>query len=442
MWKQLKAAKEERGAIHQKMKNLMEKSTAEKRDLNEQEAGDFENFTKQLEAKDAEIRRLETVCGYMPQADKQGNGDDKRQQPGRENSDPEAGKPIFEARDLADYSILRAINLRAQNLPLNGLEREVSDEIAKRSGKQPQGFYIPTELTLERRALDLTTGAGLKPTIHDPTNFIELLRARTLVAQFGARLLTGLTGDLSVPKQTAGATAQWVAEGASPTGSNPTVGQVSLAPKTVSAYIDITRKFILQSSMSAEQFVRDELTKVVAVEVDRTALNGSGVGNEPQGILQNGSVNTVAIGANGGAPTFAHFVQQETNVAAGNADIGKLGYITNSKVRGTLKQTLEAATAGAQMVWRPDSTVNGYRAGATNLIPSNLTKGSGTNLSAAIFGNWDDLIIAMWGQGLDLLVDPYTLSSSGGVRVVALQDCDVKLRRTESFSKIVDAIAA
>jgi HK97 family phage major capsid protein len=440
MWKQLKAAKEQRGALVQQMQTLLGKSQSEKRDLTEQEAGEFETFTKQVEAKDAEIRRLETVCGFTHEP-KPGTNSEQRNLPGRDDTNPDANKPLFEERDLAGYSVLRAISLRMQNMPLDGLEGEVSEEIAKRTGKQPQGFYLPTDMQVERRALDLTTGAGAKPTITDPSNFIELLRDRTLVTQFGARMLTGLTGDLSLPKQTGGATAAWVAEGAAPTGSNQTVGQVGLAPRTISAFTDLTRKFILQSSLSAESFVRDDLARVIAIAIDKAALNGSGAGAEPQGILQNGSVGTVAMGTNGLAPTFAKFVEMETNVAAANADVGGLGYITNAKVRGTLKTTLEAATAGAQMVWRGDGTVNGYKAGATNLVPSNLTKGSGTNLSAAIFGNWNDLIIGMWGQGIDLLVDPYTLSSSGGVRIVAMQDAQVVLRHPESFSKIVDIIA-
>lgn len=440
MWKQLKAAKEQRGALVLQMQNLLAKSQTEKRDLTEKEATDFDGLTQQVEAKDAEIRRLETVCGLTANGEPK-PGEQRQQQAGRDDTQPDADTPLFEQRDLAGYSVLRAISLRMQNMPLDGLEAEVSQEIAKRTGKQPQGFFLPTDMTVERRALDLTTGAGAKPTITDPSNFIELLRDRTLVTQFGARMLTGLTGDLSLPKQTGGATAAWVAEGAAPGGTNATIGQVGLAPKTISAFTDLTRKFILQSSLSAESFVRDDLARVIAIAIDRAALNGSGAGAEPQGILQNGAVGTVAIDVNGGAPTFSHFISMETNVAAANADVGGLGYITNAKVRGKLKTTLEASTAGAQMVWRGEGTVNGYKAGATNLVPSNLTKGTGTNLSAAIFGNWNDLVIGMWGQGIDVLVDPYTLSSSGGVRIVAMQDAQVVLRHAESFSKIVDIIA-
>src|SRR4051794_21171599 len=115
MWKQLKAAKEERGALVQQMKTLLGKAEGEKRDLSEQEAGDFDNFTKKVEAKDSEIRRLETVCGFT-QDGKTGNGQgEQRNQPGRDDTDPEGNKPLFEQRDLKNYSVLRAISMRMQN---------------------------------------------------------------------------------------------------------------------------------------------------------------------------------------------------------------------------------------------------------------------------------------------------------------------------------------
>jgi HK97 family phage major capsid protein len=144
-------------------------------------------------------------------------------------------------------------------------------------------------------------------------------------------------------------------------------------------------------------------------------------------------------GGNGGAATFAKLVELETAVAVANADLGTLSYVTNPKVRGALK-TKDKDTDTGQYVWGNDNTVNGYRAYASNLIPANLTKGSGSNLAAAIFGNWSDLVVGMWG-GLDILVDPYTGSSSGTVRVVALQNVDVKLRQTASFAKITDIVA-
>lgn len=432
-WQQLKALNEQRSQTLADAKAILTKAETEKRELSPEEATQFDALSAKVEGLKVQVERYERMNALEKEATEQ------RQLPGRDDILPGKNDLGLEQRDLKGYSLVRAISLLAKNQPLDGLEKEVSEEIAKRSGKQPQGFYFPTQLATERRALDLTTGAGAKATITDASNFIELLRERTLVTTLGARLLTGLTGDLSLPKQTGGATSYWIAEGNAPTASNQTIAQVGLSPKTLGAYTDMSRKFVNQSSISAEQFVREDLARVLALAIDRAALNGSGTGAEPQGILQNSSVATVAMGTNGLAPTFAKLVEMETVVAAANADLGNLNYVTNAKVRGVLKTT-EKASSTAQFIWDGTNSVNGYAAHATNLIPSNLTKGTGTNLSAAIFGNWADLLIGFWG-GLDITVDPFTGSNSGTIRVVALQDVDLKLRHAESFTKIVDLIA-
>jgi HK97 family phage major capsid protein len=149
----------------------------------------------------------------------------------------------------------------------------------------------------------------------------------------------------------------------------------------------------------------------------------------------------VAGGTDGLAPTWAHIVELESDVSVANADIGTLSYLTNAKVRGKLKGTSKVSGQNG-FVWEGgDTPLNGYRAAVTNGVPSNLTKGTGTNLSAIIYGNFADLLIGMWGT-LDLMVDPYSLSTSGTVRVVALQDVDVAVRHAESFATMVDAITA
>lgn len=138
-------------------------------------------------------------------------------------------------------------------------------------------------------------------------------------------------------------------------------------------------------------------------------------------------------------PTWAHVVSLETEVAQDNADIGALSYITNAKVRGKLKQT-EKASNTAQFVWTDDGTMNGYPARVTNQVRSNLTKGTASGICSAIFfGNWADLVLGLWG-GLDILVDPYTHSTSGTMRVVALQDVDFAARHAQSFSAMLDAL--
>jgi HK97 family phage major capsid protein len=224
-----------------------------------------------------------------------------------------------------------------------------------------------------------------------------------------------------------------VAEGTAPTEGAIVFGQVTMSPKTVGAWVDFSRKLMLQSSIDVESMVRNDLYGQVATEIDRAALNGAGTGSEPSGILASTSVGTSTIGAQGGDPTWASIVELESLVAAGNADQGALGYFFNSKTRGKLKTIVKSTSAVAGFIWEADNTVNGYRTFVTNQLPSNLTKGTTTGRSAAIFGNWQDVMIGQWG-GLDLLVDPYTASNTGTVRVVALQDVDVAIRRAASFA--------
>ncbi len=358
-----------------------------------------------------------------------------------ENPDANVG---LSEKEIKQFSIIRAINaLLANNWSLAPFEREVSDEVAKRIGKPAQGFYIPYDVM--RRDLVKGTGSAGGYTVATDLlaeEFIELLRNKMVVRQMGARVLGGLVGDIAIPSQTGGATAYWVGENTAPTESQQTFGQIVMTPKTVGAFTDISRKLLMQSSIDVEAFVREDLATTIALAIDLIALTGTGTSNQPTGILNTAGVNLVEIGTNGGAPTYEKIVQMETEVAADNADVGSLAYLTNAKVRGKLKTTFINPDYSATPVWtesgRPGvGLVNSYNAYVSNQVPSNLTKGSGTGLSAMIFGNWADLIIAEWGA-LDVLVDPYTGGAAGTVRIRVLQDIDIAVRHPESFCKMVD----
>jgi len=334
------------------------------------------------------------------------------------------------------YSLIKAARELASGKGLTGLEAEISQEIAHQYGKDPQGFYFPTRF--EAYDFDLSAGTGSVVSQHKPEEFIDALRNKMITALAGARVLADLTGSsITIPKKTATTTAYWVGESTAPTESAGTIGQVTLTPKTVGAYVDISRKLMLQSSLDVEAMVRQDLIDTLAVELDRVGLNGSGSGSEPTGILQNGSINSVAVGTNGGAPTYAHFVSMETEVADDNADIGTLAYIVTPKLRGKMKVT-EKASSTAQFLWEPGNLVNGYNCYVTKQLPDNLTKGTASGVcSAALFGNFADLIYGMWGA-LDLTIDPYSNSTTGILRLVALQDAAVAVRRNESFCAVKD----
>ena len=255
-----------------------------------------------------------------------------------------------------------------------------------------------------------------------------------------ATKMLGLQDRVSIPRQTGGATAYWVAEGADLTESQAAFDQIELSPKTVGAYTEITRKLLSQSSIDIEFLVRRDLARALGLEIDRACIAGSGSGNQPTGILPRITTvnnNLIDIATNGGAPTWEKIVELETKVAQNNAEIGSLRYLTNTRVRGKLKTTKQDSNISGY-VWSENNTLNGYETLVSNQIPFNLSKGTGNNLSALVFGNFADLIVGMW-TGLDMLVNPYAKDLSGGIRVTVHQDLDIQIRYNESFSAIKDA---
>ena len=368
----------------------------------------------------------------------------------REAIEKLASKPVptadigMDKKEVKRYSVMRAINALANPTDAGAqraaaFEREVSDAVAQKLGKQARGFLVPFEV--QQRDLVAgtpTAGGNLVATDLLAGSFIEVLRNAMVLPGLGTQMLTGLVGNVAIPKQTGAATAYWVAESNAPTESQQTIGQVTMSPKTVGAYTEISRKLLLQSSIDVESMVQTDLAAVLGLAIQQAAISGTGTSNQPAGLLTL-ITPSVAGGTDGAAPTWAHIVELESDVAVANALVENMAYLTNAKVRGKLKTTSKVSGQNGFIWENGDTPVNGYRAAVTNAVPSNLTKGLGSNLSAIIFGNFRDLVIGMWG-GLDLMVDPYTGSAAGTVRVVALQDVDVAVRYTESFATMVDAI--
>lgn len=350
-------------------------------------------------------------------------------------------------KEVRGFSIVRALHALANPLDANArsaaaFEFEASAAAAQKMGKQARGLMLPYDVV---RASDLvkgtaTKGGNLVATELLSGSFIDLLRNAMVINSMGAVTLSGLVGDIAIPKQTGAATAYWVAEDGSPTQSGQTIGQVLMSPKTVGAFTDISRKLLLQSSIDVEGMVQNDLATVLGLAIQQAGLVHAA--DRPKGIL-GGHVATPTVvgGTNGAAPTWEHVVGLETAVSVANADVGTLAYLTNAKVRGKLKTTSKVSGQNGFIWENGDTPLNGYRCAITNALPSNLTKGTANNCSAAIFGNWADLVIGMWGS-LDLTVDTTTLGTSGAVRVIALQDVDIAVRNTESFATFADILTA
>lgn len=350
--------------------------------------------------------------------------------------DPNAGKVGMEDKDMERYSIVRAINCLAQKRGLDGVEKAAHDAHVKLTGRETEGigFFIPQDilsfnragLSQQVRALFTNVYSAAGAFVNTDLlagSLIELLRNKMGVVQMGARSLTGLVGNVAIPLQSGGATASWLSENATISESTQTVGQLGLTPHRLAGSTSFTYQLLAQSSVDVENFVREDLMRVLAIAKDLAAIAGTGASGQPLGILGTSNLSTSVTFANAQTMLYADALSFENNVALNNADLGKLGYMTTPTVRKNAKATAEIAAANSIPIWK-NNMVNGFQAFATNQVPT---------ATSVIFGNFDDLILASWA-GMSVIVDPYSLSLQGQVRVVMQELCDNGLRHSKSFS--------
>ena len=339
--------------------------------------------------------------------------------------DAEIGLTEKETRNFSFIRALKALahpnDKEAQRAA--AFEFEVSEAAQAKTGKEARGLLIPADvLGYGRRDLTVGTasaGGDLVATDLLSDSFIDLLRKSLVLQGAGANVLTGLQGMVAIPRQSGGATTYHVAENSNITESALTVDQVALQPRTIGALTDYSRRLLLQSSIDVENLVRQDLAQQIAIEIENQAINGTGTNSKPLGIL-----NVTGINTESGVAAFSDFVNAEAALSTDNALNGSLGYLMNSALRGTMKVT-EKASNTAQFVYESDNTINGYPAYVSNSMPD----------STAVFANFSDILIGLW-SGLDIMVDPYTGSAAGTVRVVAMQDYDVAVRHPESICKL------
>lgn len=340
-----------------------------------------------------------------------------------ESSDSTKNDLGLSEKEVRAFSFVKALNYLANQSDRGAREAaafeiEVGKAAAEKYERSSNGIVVPNEVL--RR--DLTAGvpsAGGNLVANEllAGSFIELLRNRMAMMQAGVTMLTGLQGNISVPRQSSAATAYWVGEGGSPTESQQGIDQINMTPKTIGAFVDYSRRLLLQSSIDVEGMVRADISRVIALELDRAGIYGSGSANQPLGL-----VNTTGIGSqtitNSG--TFAEYIGMETDVAVANADAGAMRYIINATTRGALKSTSIVGTE-ARFVYEDDE-INGYPVIVSNQLQSN----------DALFGDFSQFVVGMW-SGLDLTVDPYAGATAGTVRIIALQDVDYAVRQPGAF---------
>ena len=328
-------------------------------------------------------------------------------------------------KETKRFSFVRALNFLANQGDASArraaeFEIEVGEAAAKKYERSSNGIVVPNEV-LRRDLVAGTPSAGGNLVADEllSGSFIDLLRNRLALANAGVTMLSGLQGNISIPRQASASTAYWVGENVAPTESQQSIDQVNMTPKTVGAFVDYSRRLLLQSSIDVEGMVRNDLARVIALELDRAGIYGTGSTNQPLGLVNTTGVGSQTISTYG---TFAEYIGMETDVATANADAGSMRYIINAAARGALKSTAKSATAVAAGFVYENDEINGYPAIVSNQLLSN----------DVLFGDFSMMIMGMW-SGLDLTVDPYAGATAGTVRIIALQDVDFAVKQPGAF---------
>lgn len=397
----------------------------EARDLTDVEDTEFENLETEFQKNKTNLER-------------------QKRQKDRAFAFSERGEKKEKEKLVKRHSITKVLSALAfpNKRQLDGVELEMHQEAEKEArtfNRDIEGYGIPS-FFMGREKRDLTVGtntAGGHTVATELGEMIPYLQPKLMVEALGATVLSGLSSNLDLPRNNGITSAVWEGETDDNAESDPTFDKISLTPKRLGAYTDFSKQLLLQSSISIDNFVAQQLTRAIQIKLDATAINGSGSSPEPTGILNISGIGDVAIGTNGGAPTRDALIDLTNSLATNNADMGSLAFLTTPTMRAKLQKTKTDSGSGL-FVWNQPNSLIGYRAEVSTQVPSTLTKGSSSDCHAIIYANWAEFIMAQWG-GLDLVVDPYTLAIKSVVRIVANSWWDFNVMHNKSFAAIQDA---
>lgn len=304
----------------------------------------------------------------------------------------------------------------------DGFEREAQAELARRSGRTPQGLLVPMEC-FEKRVLTSTgDGAAIVPTDHRPDLYIDALTAATIVRSLGATVLTGLTGNVEIPREADSPNVGWVAQNAAITASDPDFDQVTLSPKHAGAITEYSRNMVMQSSPQIETLLRRMMARDLGIAIDRAAIKGGGT-NEPVGVLSTAGIQTQA---------YADSLHNTTAEMIAKAHIANVdpacAFLTTHGVEKIAMKALDLQNQPVPMA----SIFHNKPTSFSNQVPANL--GVGTDEFGLIYGDWSELLIGIWSE-IDILVNPYesTAYSKGNISIRAMATVDCAVRHAAAF---------
>ena len=311
------------------------------------------------------------------------------------------------------FSLLRTIRAIANNQKLDELDAAVinAGQNEFRKAGVEFGGQIQLPNMIENRAAITVTAEGEDVVATDIYDILTPLRAKNVLVQAGAKFMTGLVGNVQVPVMSA-SNVSWAGETASASDGAGAFTHVTLSPKRLTAYIDISKQFLVQDGIGAENVIREDLIKAINAKLESTILGAAaGSATQPAGMFNGVTATSIA--------DFGDVADVEAGVEEANVQ-GEIKYIMSPKAKAQLRSMIKG-TAGVGMVYENDS-VDG--------TPAYVTTNVGQY--KYVLGDWSNYAIGQWGA-IDLTVDPFTKAADGQVRLVINAFFDAKPLRSGVF---------
>lgn len=384
---------DKKAQLKKRATEICEQCKVEIRDFNEAEQTEIDSIKSQIEELNDELRKLDVTV----------SSEDKKEEITNINSRKKMNK---------EFRLIKAINDIANNRNLDNVSSAVVNAGADEMRKAGLSFGGQIQLPVEKRDVVTVENEGEDVVVTDFTNILEPLRAKNVLVAAGARYLTGLVGDVQVPIMGA-SNVTWEGETAPAKDGAPTFDHLKLQPKRLTAYVDVSKQFLVQDSLDAEALIRQDIVNAINSKLEATILGSSaGTATQPQGIFYSESALT-------SISDFAGICDLEADVEDANV-MGECKYIMSNKAKAAFRN-MAKSTKSTQLVME-----NGAIDGTPVLNTSHV---EGKNVA---YGDFSNLAIGQWGA-IDLTVDPFSQATNGKVRLVINAFFDAKVLRPEAI---------
>lgn len=308
------------------------------------------------------------------------------------------------------FNLLSAIRSVAEGKPMDDATQAVIDAGKNEMRSAGVSMTGQIQIPVENRAAVTVTAEGEDVVVTDFANILDPLRTKNVLADSGANILTGLVGDLQIPAMGA-ENVNWEGETDDAQDGAGTFTNVKLTPHRLSAYIDVSKQFLVQDSLGAEALIRRDLVNAIQAKLEDTIFGTeAAAGGKPAGIFYNVTPTKVT--------DFKGLCTLESDVEDANF-YGPAKYIVSPKAKAAMR-AMAKSTKSTQLVMEGDN-IDGTPVLSTGHIAKD----------AFAYGDWSQLYVGQWGA-IDLTVDPYTKAAAGQVRLVINAFFDFKLVRPKA----------